>query len=641
METDKPVRKTGLRDRLFGRGESVIASSGLAVVALLVAAVGATAWWTLRTQRAAASTARFEQVRAVANLLARSAESMLAADQLGALRSQVWQAARTYGLRRCRIVLPDGQVVAAADPARITAEHLPRRWVDAPVGARTEASMPDLVSLRYPLAVSGRGLARLEVTAGVEYPAWMYWRTQTGIGSIAALAMTGLLLVYRRLRYRLRAVAAIREALLEFQRGQTAPAALAVSTSLGAEAGSWNRLLEEREQMRKQLSLDRARESLGCRREAKGDLAAGCDALSQGTILVDEKGRAKFVNGAGAVFLKARRDDIVGADIAEFIHSQEVVESIRATAAGRGCPRTTVEVEQRDDGHVGVLRFSVRPVRRGDSAAAMIVIEDVTQQRVAEEARNAFVAQATHELRTPLTNIRLYLETALDATENDAGLRGKCLTIISQETRRLERMVGDVLSIAEIEAGSLKLNQDDVRLEAVFEELRADYEAQAKEEEIAVQYNLPPKLPVLQGDRDKIVLALHNLMGNALKYTPEGGQVTVTVEASADRLVVEVADTGIGIAEEELERIFEKFYRSRDRRVADCKGSGLGLTLAREVVRLHGGDITVESELDHGSTFTLTLPLLMEADPHEDSPTPARRGDRSAAGGTGRRKRRG
>jgi signal transduction histidine kinase len=341
------------------------------------------------------------------------------------------------------------------------------------------------------------------------------------------------------------------------------------------------------------------------------------------------------------VFLKAKREAMVGADVAEFVQNEEVVESIRATAAGRGCRRTTLEVERGDDGGSGVLRFTVRPVRRSDSAAAMIVIEDVTQQRVAEEARNSFVAQATHELRTPLTNIRLYLETALDAGESDPALRARCLTIINQEARRLERMVGDMLSIAEIEAGSLQLNKDDVRLDAVFEDLQADYEAQAKEGQIDLQFNLPPKLPVLQGDRDKIVLALHNLMGNALKYTPQGGRVTVTVETPPDRVVVEVADTGMGIGQEDQERIFEKFYRSKDRRVAEQKGSGLGLALAREVVRLHGGDITVQSELEQGSTFTLVLPIGTEGDRHADSRAQAGRGDRPEAGGAAGRKRRG
>src|SRR5436305_299934 len=120
---------------------------------------------------------------------------------------------------------------------------------------------------------------------------------------------------------------------------------------------------------------------------------------------------------------------------------------------------------------------------------------------------------------------------------------------------------------------------------------------------------LPPKLPVIRGDRDKITLALHNLMGNALKYTPDGGKVTLEVEVDGKNVSISVTDTGIGISPDDAERIFERFYRAKDPRVAKITGTGLGLTLAREVVRMHGGDITVESQIDQGSTFTMPLPV--------------------------------
>jgi signal transduction histidine kinase len=165
-----------------------------------------------------------------------------------------------------------------------------------------------------------------------------------------------------------------------------------------------------------------------------------------------------------------------------------------------------------------------------------------------------------------------------------------------------------MLSVAEIEAGSMKLNSDDVRLEPLLEELKAEYAAQAAEKQLSLAFELPPKLPVIRGDRDKITMALHNLIGNALKYTPAGGNVRVKVDSNETSVVVRIEDSGIGIAADEMERIFEKFYRAKDRRVAKITGTGLGLALAREVVRMHGGDITLESQLDRGSTFTMRLP---------------------------------
>src|SRR5205085_9683262 len=122
----------------------------------------------------------------------------------------------------------------------------------------------------------------------------------------------------------------------------------------------------------------------------------------------------------------------------------------------------------------------------------------ITQQRVAEEARNSFVAQATHELRTPLTNIRLYVETAIEEGEGNPATRAKCLNVINGEARRLERIVGEMLSVAEIEAGSFKINKDEVRLEPLFQELQADYQQQAADKRIDLRFNLPPKYPNLR-----------------------------------------------------------------------------------------------------------------------------------------------
>src|SRR5205814_6027034 len=126
------------------------------------------------------------------------------------------------------------------------------------------------------------------------------------------------------------------------------------------------------------------------------------------------------------------------------------------------------------------------------------------------------------------------------------------------------RVVSEMLSVSEIEAGSLRLKMDDVRLDTLFDDLRADYLPQAKEKNIKLEFKLPPKLPVIHGDRDKILLAVHNLVGNALKYTPEGGSVVVNVELDNKQLLFSVSDTGIGIAEEDSERVFERFYRAKD-----------------------------------------------------------------------------
>lgn len=250
--------------------------------------------------------------------------------------------------------------------------------------------------------------------------------------------------------------------------------------------------------------------------------------------------------------------------------------------------------------------------RMMNSGGVMLTIEDVTQQRTAEASRHDFVSQATHELRTPLTNIRLYVETAQTDGEDDKELRGECLNVINRESQRLERLVTEMLSVSEIEAGSMTIRKDDVRLDQLFKSLQQDYSGSAAKKNIELRFDLPPKLPAVQGDRDKLTVVIQNLLGNAVKYTPENGEVNVSVDLSATELNIEVRDSGIGISEEDQQHVFEKFYRANDPRLGDITGSGLGLALAHEIVRLHGGEMSVESVLNEGSTFRVALPITAE-----------------------------
>ena len=632
MATEEDALKApGADDRPGSRWKLLVDPVGLAITIIIVATIWGAAWWGRRAERRSLRTRRVAEVRAAAELMLHSAESMLATDELPALQHLVTSVSEKHHLAACRIVLPDGGVLADTDPSRISVHKLPDKWPSESVGGAEESITADEMSIRLRLHVPGRGPARLDTSASIERPICCTSAGRAGFGIIAIVALAGLLLVYRWMRSRLRAMSAIRQALVAFGGGEATTATMAVRSGLGPEAGAWNRLLHDSQQLQQQVALKQARESLETRGQATADLSAACDTLSQGMVFVDAQGCATFVNGAASVFLQRPRDQLLGADIGEFIQDESLLASIRDMVRGPASERRTVEVEQKDAGGDGVLRYSVRPVRGQDSAAAVIVIDDVTQQRVAEGARGVFVAQATHELRTPLTNIRLNVETAIEDGQRDPALRANCLNVISQESRRLERMVGDILSVAQIEAGSFKITKDDVRLKALFDELQEDYRAQAEERHVGLTFSLPPKLPTIQADRDTIVLSLHNLIANALKYTPAGGQVAVHVDVSPTELVVAVADTGIGIAEDDLERVFERFYRSKDRRVTKTTGSGLGLALAREVIRLHGGDITVHSETDKGSTFTLTLPIVGEDAPHEHSAAAPGRGNGSEA----------
>ncbi len=594
------------------RGESGVASIGITAAALLLCSMATLAWWTTRIQNEYAESTREEQVRSAGVLLAQSIEVMLQQNELSAARRLIADAARNQDLAQCRVVLPDGSVVADGEPDKITAHKLPQTWAAAVMQESFTRSGMKIHCL-CPLTISGRGSAMLEYSAQIKNPTGIYLETETGIGMVGAMALCGMLFGYRHIRRRFRAIGAIGEALLASAAGETDQTILSVSSELGAEAAAWNALLARQETLRKEALAEKTQYSLTSRRSPRGDLDAAFDALSQGLILVDQQMKVRQLNGAAAAFLQAQRETAINADITTLLNQEEVLESIRAVTTGSTRRRSTVEVERQSDNGNVVLRFGVRPVRREDSAAAMIIIEDITQQKVAEESRNHFVAHATHELRTPLTNIRLYVETAIEDGDNDPLVRGKCLNVINQEARRLERIVGEMLSVSEMEAGQFKLRRDDIRLDQLFKDLATDYAAQAEAKKQKLTFNLPPKMPVIQGDRDKVTLCIHNLIGNAIKYTPEGGEVTVSLQYDEKQLAISVADTGIGISEEDAAKIFERFYRASDPRVEQITGTGLGLTLAREIARLHGGDIDVKSELNKGSTFTISLPGVAEA----------------------------
>jgi len=605
---DNPGRLRGLWDqvRTVLRNDLHLTSIGFGFTAVLLAAMAAATWWAGYTQDASLHRARAERIQAIGGALSRTAECLLADGRLARVRRLMVETAHGTDLACCRLLLPDGRVIADANPDQITLRDLPEQW-----SGRTPSpsAKDDGLFQAFPVTVPGRGSLLLEVGAQPNASADFFWQTQAGIGTVCVVALITLALMHRRFRSTFRGLWAVRQALIAHRDGQRAAAALKVNAGWGVEAESWNSLLDQMERVQRQAAMTQTQESLRRRHRSSSDLSAACDALSQGLILVDADRKARYVNSAAAVLLRTRREQAEDADVATFLQEEDVLEAVRQATQRPMQRRQIFEVERNGAGGQVLLRFIVRPVRREDSAVAMVVIEDITQQRVAEDARNAFLAQATHELRTPLTNIRAYAEMGLDEGKDNPGVQANCLSIINQEVCRLDRMVGDILSVSEIEAGSLRLNADDVRLDELFQSLQADYAAQAREKNVELTFNLPPKLPVTHGDREKIALGLHNLIGNALKYTPAGGTVTVTVDVPDGQLIVEVADTGIGMNEEDRRHIFEKFYRSPDKRVTQIEGSGLGLAIAREVIRMHGGDITVESEPDQGSTFTLTLPV--------------------------------
>src|SRR5947207_375089 len=342
------------------RGEALIALLGIALAGIIMTTVASAGWWTLRNQRESLDFARREQIRSVAGILAQSAESMLASGDLSALRRQIIDSKLQYSLLQCRIVLPNHATIADADPSKINAVAMPKPWPSGPVDIEVNPEKDGQIVVTRPLVISGRGGATLEIIAPASNSLASERELETGLAFIGAASLGGLLLIYRKLRAKIVPLSMIREGLVAIKNGETSRDVLAIRSDMGPEAAAWNDLLIEAENLRKAAIAERARGAMDRRRNAPSDLEHACDALSVGLVIVDDACLVKHVNGAAAVLLQGKRDEMTGAQISKYIENTELKQAITAIASGNRSERKTIELERPESSGGGVMRVHVR-----------------------------------------------------------------------------------------------------------------------------------------------------------------------------------------------------------------------------------------------------------------------------------------
>lgn len=346
------------------------------------------------------------------------------------------------------------------------------------------------------------------------------------------------------------------------------------------------------------------------------------DSLSDGIAKTDAEGKILFINAAMIALMgidpNAMDDDkflkdFVGFDQEDPDNAEKIEQLFDPTAANRPA---VIELSRQFESGERVLRIARQPIRNSrphsrlsDQAGQAWSVRDITQRRLADQARDDFLDSATHELRTPLANIKAYAETLEYSSMIDVEQQKEFCNIINSEATRLARFIDELLDVSSIEAGSLAVNRQKVELKRLMDDALQKVQPLFKQKNIEFVHKFDDKLPELSLDKDKFVTCLINLLGNAAKYTPEDGEVNFRAKVVNNQLVIEVEDSGIGISEEELPHVFEKFYRSADSRVHNESGTGLGLAFAHEVVNLHGGSLTATSKLNEGSTFTISIPV--------------------------------
>jgi len=238
-----------------------------------------------------------------------------------------------------------------------------------------------------------------------------------------------------------------------------------------------------------------------------------------------------------------------------------------------------------------------------------MILQDITKQQKLDDMRKEFVANVSHELRTPLTSVKSYSETLLDGAMEDPQICKEFLSVINSEADRMTRLVKDLLQLSKQDNRQMQYNMQEIDFVELVKNCAERIKLSAQEKSQVIETFVIGQVPPIMADRDRLEQLMINIIGNAIKYTPDEGKITIYIGIMYNQVYVKVVDTGIGIPEKDLERIFERFYRVDKARSRQMGGTGLGLSIAKEIVEAHGGTITAASEIDKGTEITVKLPV--------------------------------
>ena len=340
--------------------------------------------------------------------------------------------------------------------------------------------------------------------------------------------------------------------------------------------------------------------------------------LRDAVLVTNEFHELIMANEAAAVLFNFDRESAMNKPISQVMPEKEILAMIgEAAEAGSISSRKRTECVLPRDPEPLNLEISLSSLANAahEAASVVTILHDITQERQVSRMKNEFVSKASLELRTPLSSIKAYIEMLLDGEARDEKARREFYEIIQLEAERLGRMIDNMLNISRIEAGMITATWETVDMVPIAAEAVDLLKPQAAEKKISIQLQKPHQACYVDVDKDMMKQVITNLISNAIKYTPEGGHVTVAPDLTdCDRsVIVSITDSGLGIPPEALPKLFSKFYRVQTHeRVA--KGTGLGLNLVKQIVEaVHHGEVGVESEVGKGSRFWFIVPCKQGA----------------------------
>lgn len=330
--------------------------------------------------------------------------------------------------------------------------------------------------------------------------------------------------------------------------------------------------------------------------------------LSDGILVIDRDLKIILTNPAAGVILGLGDRDFQGRPVMDAVlnhHLLDLIEDVNLTKQSFESELVLYYPQNRQ------LQVFLAPLKdeTGMLAGSIVVLHDISTLRHLERVRQDFVGNVSHELRTPITSMKAMTETLLAGARNDEAILDRYLNAINQESDRMSNLINDLLDLAKLDA-KLEIRREPFDLVELMKEVQ---ERLITNTESAPDFDLDlpgETLPKILANRDQVKQVLINLLDNAFKYTPAEGQVRLSAWREGDWVKVTVADTGIGISQEELDRIFERFYRVDKARSRAKGGTGLGLSIVKHIVEGHGGKVEVESSLNQGSVFSFTVPVV-------------------------------
>ncbi len=343
----------------------------------------------------------------------------------------------------------------------------------------------------------------------------------------------------------------------------------------------------------------------------KNQTEAIVQSLAEGLVVVNNKGEVVMMNPAAERLLGVSKKEKIGKALTEDLSGNEVVSLVRDV---KGQGERVVELDSAQAETKKIIRSSSALVENenGLTVGMVSVLTDVTKQRELDRLKSQFVSSVTHELRTPLVATQKALDVIVTRAAGPVNEdQARFLDIARRNLERLYALINDILDLSKIEAGKMKIDVAPASVEQMVDDVCSSLGSWANSKSISLVKDVTSGLPPVVMDVARVIQVLNNLVSNALKFTPKGG--TVTVEAKprggGGHVEISVADTGIGIAKADLDKVFERFLQVGERRPTDVGGTGLGLSIAKEIVELHGGRIWAESEKGQGAKFSFVLPV--------------------------------